>query len=103
MMGAVSSVDPTIALAWLTWGEADPAALIGRAAAHGLQAINPNDHQVDQAFVDRAHGEGLGVFVWTVDSIERALELADYGVDGIITNDPRALVSALARRSEPRS
>ncbi|MDA3038106.1 MAG: glycerophosphodiester phosphodiesterase [Actinomycetota bacterium] len=96
-------VDPTIALAWLTWGEADPEALIGRAVDHRLQAINPHDRQVDRAFVERAQGEGLAVYVWTVDSPERALELADFGVDGIITNDPRALVRALARWSEPRS
>lgn len=99
----IRSVDSTIALAWLTWGEADPAALIGRAAEHQLQAINPHERQVDRAFVERAHGAGLGVYVWTVDSVERALELADHGVDGIITNDPRSLVDALARRREPRS
>lgn len=99
----IRSLDPTIALAWLTWGEADPATLIGRAAHHNLQAINPHDRQVDRSFIERAHGEGLGVYVWTVDSIDRARELADYGVDGIITNDPRALVNGLAGRVEPRS
>lgn len=99
----IRSIDPTISLAWLTWGQADPATLIGRAADHGLQAINPHDRQVDRAFVERAHGRGLGVYVWTVDSIERARELADYGVDGIITNDPRSLIDGLAGRAGPRS
>ena len=95
--------DPTSALAWRTWGEADPATLIGRAAHHNVQAINPHDRQVNRAFIERAHGEGLAVYVWTIDSIDRARELADLGVDAIITNDPRALVNGLAGRAGPRA
>ena len=78
------------------WGQIDPASLIARAESHGFEAINPHDILVDQGFVDRAHRAGLLVNVWTVDDPDRIRQLADFGVDGIITNDPAAAVAALA-------
>ncbi len=86
-----------IPIGWLTWGGSDPRSLIDRAAQHELQSINPHDQQVDAAFVERAHASGLRVFVWTVDSPTRALELRSFGVDAIITNDPSTLLRAFAR------
>lgn len=92
----IGEVDPDLALAWLTFGQADPASLIARAEAHGLRAISPKDNLVDAGFVRRAHDAGLQVFVWTVDDPDRARELAAIGADGIITNDPATIVAALA-------
>ena len=94
----IREVDPSVPIGWLTWGQADPASLVARAEFHGLQSINPHDRQVDLAFVQRAHGSGLAVHVWTVDDPDRARELAGFGVDGIITNDPRAVIAALDER-----
>ena len=36
-----------------------------------------------------AAGAGVAVIAWTVDRQERMRELAELGVDGIVTNDPR--------------
>jgi glycerophosphoryl diester phosphodiesterase len=36
--------------------------------------------------VDDAHRRGLKVVVWTVDDGDRIVELANWGVDGIVTN-----------------
>jgi glycerophosphoryl diester phosphodiesterase len=94
----IRSIDPTIPLGWLVWGQADPASLIGRAAAHQLQAIHPHDLLVDAGFVRRAHDADLEVNVWTVDQPARIRELARLGVDGIITNAPAVAIEAL----EPR-
>ncbi|MFT7599946.1 MAG: glycerophosphoryl diester phosphodiesterase [Acidimicrobiales bacterium] len=91
----IRDIDPTVSLGWLTWGQADPTALIGRAAAHQLRSIHPHDLQADRAFVQRAHDAGLAVFVWTVDDPGRMRELAEFGVDGIITNAPEVAVAAL--------
>jgi glycerophosphoryl diester phosphodiesterase len=41
-----------------------------------------------RATVDRLHDEGLKVFVWTVDEEAEMAQLADWGVDGLITNWP---------------
>lgn len=94
---SIRRLDPSLPLALLVWGQADPASLIGRAEAHGFEAIHPHDLLVDRNFVERAKAAGLQVNVWTVDDPQRIVELADMGVDGIITNDPAAAVVALDR------
>ncbi len=93
----LKELDRSIPLALLVWGQADPASLIGRAEAHGFDAIHPHDILVDRSFVARAHDAGLQVNVWTVDDPERIAQLADFGVDGIITNVPDVAVAALGR------
>lgn len=90
----IRSIDATIPLAWLVWGQADPRSLVERAVAHGLQAIHPHDLLVDRSFVERAHDAGLAVNVWTVDEGRRITELVGWGVDGIITNLPAEAVAA---------
>jgi glycerophosphoryl diester phosphodiesterase len=100
-LSRLQEVDPDIALGWLTWGQAEPRALIARAGDHGLQGIIPHDRQVDGAFVERARAAGLQVYVWTVDDVSRALELAEFGVDGIVTNEPGALSAAFREREPP--
>jgi glycerophosphoryl diester phosphodiesterase len=92
----IKAIDPAIPAALLAWGQIDPMSLIGRAEAHGFQAIHPHDILVDRGFVARAHDAGLAINVWTVDDIDRIRELADLGVDGVITNDPAAAVEALS-------
>ena len=92
----IRETDPNVAIGWLTWGQADPTSLIGRAEAHQLRSIHPHDLQVDLSFVERAHGVGLEVFVWTVDEPDRIRQLAQFGVDGIITNHPAAALTALS-------
>lgn len=87
---------PSIRIGWLCYGQASPASLIGRASGHGMAAIHPHDPLVDQSFVTKAHAEGLEVIVWTVDDPNRLRELAAFGVDALITNDPAAARAALA-------
>ncbi|MBM3687726.1 MAG: glycerophosphodiester phosphodiesterase [Actinobacteria bacterium] len=49
-------------------------------------------------FVERAHGHGLAVDVWTVDDPADMERLLDLGVDGIMTDSPSVLREVLARR-----
>lgn len=61
-------------------------------AEMNAQAIHPNIHFLDQAFVDDAHERGLRVHIWTADEeedIEKAIAL---GVDGITSNFPDRIV-----------
>ncbi len=46
-------------------------------------------------FVRRAHRLGAAVSVWTVDDAREATRLWRRGVNGIVTNDPAAMVAAL--------
>ncbi len=69
--------------------EAWPAALLRPAALH------PDAALVDAVSMRRWRKGGYAVHVWTVDDPREARALAALGVDGIITNRPGELLSAL--------
>lgn len=54
----------------------------------GACAIHPHEFFVNRQLVEKAHNEGIKVNVWTVNKKSSILKLADYGVDGIITDKP---------------
>ncbi len=53
---------------------------------------------VDESFVERAHGRGLQVHVWTVDDPAQMQRLLDLGVDGLMTDEPEVLRRVLQQR-----
>jgi glycerophosphoryl diester phosphodiesterase len=48
--------------------------------------VSCNHRLLTPDVIKRFHDNGLGVVAWTVDSDDRALELAGWGVDGITTH-----------------
>lgn len=48
-----------------------------------------------------AHRAGVPVLAWTVNDPDEAIRLARYGVDGIVSDDPRVVGEALATLREP--
>lgn len=63
-----------------------------------LDALNPALGNITPELVSRVHDLGLATNVWTVndpDDVERAL---GWGVDGVITDHPRLVRTALAAR-----
>lgn len=56
-----------------------------------VKGINPNERFASKAFINKAHKNGLEVFVWTVNKTEDMNELKARGVDGLITNYPEKL------------
>ncbi|HEX6115943.1 MAG TPA: glycerophosphodiester phosphodiesterase [Solirubrobacterales bacterium] len=56
----------------------------------------------DQEFVDRAHGDGFGVHVWTINDPAEMNMLLDWGVDGIMTAEPIRLEEVLCERGVAR-
>lgn len=54
------------------------------------------DVRITPRRVRRWHRKGYEVWAWTVDDPERARELAEAGVDGLITNRPERLREALS-------
>jgi glycerophosphoryl diester phosphodiesterase len=90
------AVDPSVATGWLVFSGSGPAQFVDRAVAHGHEAIHPHDLLVDRSFVRRARDAGLAIAVWTVDDPGRIRQLAELGVDEIITNDVTAARRALA-------
>ena len=72
----------------------DPA---GYADAHslGLYSLHPAHEHLSPEMIRDAHGHGLKVACWTVNTKERAGELRSAGVDIVITNYPdRCLADA---------
>ncbi len=47
---------------------------------------------VSPRFVNEAHAAGLGVQVWTVDTVEDARRLIGWGVDALITDRPDVII-----------
>lgn len=94
----VRELDPSLVTAWLVAGSGGGGALIERAAERGHRGVHPLDAMVDAAFVAAAHDAGLFVNVWTVDDPDRIRQLADIGVDGVVTNVPDIARRALDGR-----
>ena len=91
---AVKALDPTIPTAFLVLDPAGGEA-VDEAAAHGHQALHPWVPFVDEALIARAHAAGLTLNTWTIDDPERIVELAAWGIDGIVTNVPDVARTAL--------
>jgi len=90
----VRELDAGLATAFLHIRIDGPTAL-AQAVAHGHGALHPWDPFVSADLVARAHDQGVKVNAWTVDDPDRMLELASFGVDGIVTNLPDLALETL--------
>jgi glycerophosphoryl diester phosphodiesterase len=75
-----------------------PQGAIERARQLGAEALNPERPVVTSELVKAAHGEGLAVYVFTVDDPPEMRRLLDLGVDGLFTNYPKRMRKVLASR-----
>jgi glycerophosphoryl diester phosphodiesterase len=86
---------PDVPTAWLAYAvDHDTPPML---AARGHVAVHPFVGAVDAGVVDRCHTAGLRVNTWTCNDPDQALELAGWGVDGIVTDVPRILLEAFGR------
>ena len=63
----------------------------------GAQIVSPHYRLVNAGLVERAHKAGLQVVPWTANDEEQWRKLAGAKVDGIISDDPAALLVWLKR------
>ena len=84
-----------IALTWTRLEPPDPDLL----AVLQPEFFNPNWCLIDQQTVDRMHANGYRVSAWTVDSPSNMARLLAMGVDAIITNRLRHLLTVRAHTS----
>jgi len=61
------------------------------------QALHPHVTDVTPQQVQRVHRLGRRVHVWTVNDLGDITRLAEWGADGIITDDPRAALRTIGR------
>jgi glycerophosphoryl diester phosphodiesterase len=92
----VLELDAGLATAFLHIRIDGPTAL-AKAVEHGHGALHPWDPFVSADLVARAHDQGVKVNTWTVDDPDRMVELAGFGVDGIVTNVPDLARETLGR------
>ena len=67
------------------------------AGAVGASAWNTGYGELRKDVVERARESGVEVNVWTVDGAELWTRMIEYGVDGIITDDPEGLKKFISR------
>jgi glycerophosphoryl diester phosphodiesterase len=79
------------------WGDAPFDGAWSAASALDAVALHPAARAADQELVRAAHRRGLAVYVWTVNAVERTLELVKQGVDGVMSDFPGRLLEARAR------
>ncbi len=65
-----------------------PHGALDRARALGAEALNPEATLADAPLVEAAHGDGLAVYVFTVDAEDAMRRFLELGVDGLFTNHP---------------
>lgn len=61
------------------------------------QALHPHISNVSKEQIQRAHRIKRRIHVWTANTPEEIIQLKDWGVDGIFTDDPQMAVRALGR------
>jgi len=86
-------LDPSVPTAWLTFQLGRE--VVERAVAGGHTAVHPWEPMVVAEQVEQCHEAGLLVNTWTCNDRDRARALVDAGVDGVITDVPDVMVTAL--------
>jgi glycerophosphoryl diester phosphodiesterase len=87
---ALRSLDPTLPLGFIC----DRPEYMQIWTALPISILIPRDDPdlLTAELVDELHGHGLKLFSWTVNLESDLLRLATWGVDGLISDDPTALV-----------
>jgi glycerophosphoryl diester phosphodiesterase len=86
-------MDPNIALGILTASSVERAMEL----AHEIQvyAIHPAAELCSAIVVDQIQAAGYKVFPWTVNEPEHMMTLKQWGVDGLITDEPKLCLETL--------
>jgi glycerophosphoryl diester phosphodiesterase len=72
---------------WVRW----PVSRVGY-AGYQVPELAGRTRVVSRRFIESAHGAGLGVQVWTVNTDDDARRLLEWGVDALITDRPDIIV-----------
>lgn len=92
---AVRGMAPWLPVGLLMPNAVEDAARIAR--EHAVRDLWPAHELVDAHLVTAVHDVGARVIAWTANDANDARRLAALGVDGLCTDDVRALRAALAR------
>jgi glycerophosphoryl diester phosphodiesterase len=71
-----------------------PGSIGMRAEELGLSAVWAYHHVISAKAVEAARDAGVELIAWTVDDLDRMVELIGHGIGGIVSNDPRLFAEA---------
>jgi glycerophosphoryl diester phosphodiesterase len=80
---------PLVAAALISLRARIPTLVRRRAPQLGVRALWAYHPVITRRLVRASHDAGLELIAWTVDDLEHMRRLAELGVDGICSNDPR--------------
>lgn len=92
---AAKSIAPNLQLSALFSHKPDD--WVDAAESIGADIVSPHHTLIGRRDVDAIQDAGLGVIPWTANSKRQWARLIRLGVDGIITDDPEALLKYLER------
>jgi len=96
VLTAARTIEPALRLAALI-GEDHPD-LVALARTAGVETVAPNHLWLTADDVRALHHAGVRVVPWTANTVADWQRLVDWGVDGIISDDPAALIGFLRQR-----
>lgn len=96
-LAAVKAIAPGLRTAVLTSAVFDLASNLAAAVAGANEECHVPVDLLEPAFVRSAHDAARRVVAWTVNDPDTVLRCAEWGVDGLITDDPRMARSVLGR------
>ena len=67
-------------------------------ASRGVECYHPLFLSLDQETMEELHGRGIRVNTWTVNDIESIRQMAELGVDAVISNFPDRVAEILSAR-----
>lgn len=94
-LARVHEVRPEVRTAVITPVMIDPASNLEAAVAGGHAICSVEHDALTPVFVGAAHEAGRQVFAWTTDEPQRVRELATWGVDALMCDDPARALAAL--------
>jgi glycerophosphoryl diester phosphodiesterase len=56
-----------------------------------VQVVLPRYDLVSKSLIEEVHRTGLQIMTWTVNEVTLLRQLAEWGIDGLISDDPRLL------------
>ncbi len=96
-LAVARSISPELRTAVLTGVAFDLASNLAAAVAGANEECHVPVDLLEPGFVQIAHDAARRVVAWTVNDPEMVLRCAAWGVDGVITDDPRMALSVLGR------
>jgi glycerophosphoryl diester phosphodiesterase len=98
VLARLHELDPSLPLGYIC----DRAPDVQRWRTLPISFFIPQYHLVTEGLVAEVRAQGAKLFTWTVNSPPLILRLAEWGVDGLISDDPDLLSKTFAGVAQPK-